>query len=254
GGGGSSPTPPKDTATAAFSGIAFPGSAITLLKDSFPAGTTVAGPDAKFQISLGGLSVGTYSFSLVARDKDNLSSNTQSFTVSLTAAVITNISGVYFPLTLSTDKTQVKQGDPIIVFGQAAPDSQVNLSIHSQNAIAATTSADTKGVYFYEADTTFLEQGNHNVSSRSVSADSVSPLSSLVNFIVGTKNELRSAVAVNALYNIADVNQDGKVDIVDFSILAFWYKKLSPPARYDLNKDNKVDLVDLSIVAYNWTG
>ncbi|HBZ36322.1 MAG TPA: hypothetical protein DEO26_01140, partial [Candidatus Veblenbacteria bacterium] len=52
----------------------------------------------------------------------------------------------------------------------------------------------------------------------------------------------------------ADLNDDGRVNIVDFSIAAYWYKRLSPPASVDLNTDGKVDIVDFSIMAYNWTG
>jgi hypothetical protein len=44
------------------------------------------------------------------------------------------------------------------------------------------------------------------------------------------------------------------VNILDFSIMAFWYKRLGFPAKVDLNTDNKVNLTDLSILAYCWTG
>jgi hypothetical protein len=41
---------------------------------------------------------------------------------------------------------------------------------------------------------------------------------------------------------------------VDFSIMAYWYKRPNPPASVDLNGDSKIDLVDFSILAFNWTG
>jgi hypothetical protein len=52
-----------------------------------------------------------------------------------------------------------------------------------------------------------------------------------------------------------DVNVDGKVNLADFSILAYWFKRpLTPAAKaqVDLNCDGKVDLVDFSIMAYYW--
>ncbi len=55
----------------------------------------------------------------------------------------------------------------------------------------------------------------------------------------------------------ADLNHDGRVSLVDFSILAFWWKRpLTAEAKQivDLNGDEKVDLVDFSILAYHWTG
>ena len=55
----------------------------------------------------------------------------------------------------------------------------------------------------------------------------------------------------------ADLNCDGYVNIVDFSILAYWYKRiltLEAAKMVDLNHDGKVDLIDFSIMAYHWTG
>lgn len=52
----------------------------------------------------------------------------------------------------------------------------------------------------------------------------------------------------------ADLNCDGRVNLVDFSIEAFWYRRASPPANYDLNNDGKIDIVDFSIMAFHWTG
>ena len=52
----------------------------------------------------------------------------------------------------------------------------------------------------------------------------------------------------------ADLNKDGIVNSVDFSILlSFWKKK--PPyknPRVDINKDGKVDSIDFSIMLYQW--
>jgi hypothetical protein len=44
------------------------------------------------------------------------------------------------------------------------------------------------------------------------------------------------------------------VNLVDFSILAYWYLKPNPDPKVDLNSDGIVDLVDFSILAYYWTG
>jgi len=46
---------------------------------------------------------------------------------------------------------------------------------------------------------------------------------------------------------------------VDFSIAAFWYKKALSVSfqaieKEKLNGDGRVDLVDFSIMAFNWTG
>jgi hypothetical protein len=52
---------------------------------------------------------------------------------------------------------------------------------------------------------------------------------------------------------VGDVNCDGKVNLVDLSILLYWYKNPIPPASVDLNKDGVVNIVDFSILVYRWT-
>lgn len=61
--------------------------------------------------------------------------------------------------------------------------------------------------------------------------------------------------SVSCLSLIGDINCDGKVNLIDFSIMAYWYKlRSAPPANVDLNGDGKIRLVDFSILAYHWTG
>lgn len=52
----------------------------------------------------------------------------------------------------------------------------------------------------------------------------------------------------------ADVNGDLRVNVVDFSIMASWFRKVFPPKSVDLNNDGRVSLVDFSILASRWTG
>ena len=51
-----------------------------------------------------------------------------------------------------------------------------------------------------------------------------------------------------------DMNCDGRVNIVDYSIMKYWYKKPNPPAAVDLSGDGIVNLKDFSILAAEWTG
>ncbi|MCK5211196.1 dockerin type I repeat-containing protein, partial [Candidatus Parcubacteria bacterium] len=50
----------------------------------------------------------------------------------------------------------------------------------------------------------------------------------------------------------ADLNGDGRVNLVDFSILLFWWGTDNECA--DQNQDGKVDLIDFSIMMFYWTG
>jgi hypothetical protein len=52
--------------------------------------------------------------------------------------------------------------------------------------------------------------------------------------------------------NRSDLNGDGKVNLVDFSILlSFWGTSEENP---DINGDGIVNLADVSIMLFNWTG
>ena len=52
---------------------------------------------------------------------------------------------------------------------------------------------------------------------------------------------------------VADINCDGRVNIIDFSIIYHWFDKKNVPKRVDLNSDQKVDIFDFSIMAFYWT-
>lgn len=57
-------------------------------------------------------------------------------------------------------------------------------------------------------------------------------------------------------YSVADVNQDGKVDIKDLAALAVHFGTYAGGPGYDstfdLNSDGKIDIQDLAIVAMNF--
>jgi hypothetical protein len=50
----------------------------------------------------------------------------------------------------------------------------------------------------------------------------------------------------------SDVNLDGKINLIDFSIFLTGWGKTDP--RFDFNNDTKVNLADFSILLFNWTG
>ena len=53
----------------------------------------------------------------------------------------------------------------------------------------------------------------------------------------------------------ADLNKDGKVSLIDFSILLYWWDKLPfVDPCIDINQDDNVNLPDFSIMLYHWTG
>ncbi len=252
GGGGSIATIPQ-TASVTLSGRAYPGSAVTILKDAVVAAKTRVGEDAIFSITVGSLQSGAYLFSVYATDSNGNRSSTVTIPVSVTAGVNANASGIFLAPTISVDKTEVKWGDPIRVFGRTAPKNTVTISVHSNKELFFQTPSDKNGVYSYSFLTMPLTFGEHTVNVGASGNGEVSRMSSSLAFTVGTKNVKNTIHPVNTSSH-NDLNDDGKVNIVDFSIEAFWYKKPNPPVAYDLNGDGIINIVDFSIMASNWTG
>lgn len=254
GGGGSSYTPPPIVTQAVFYGRAYPKSAVTLLKDAQIAAATVAGADASFQITVSGLAGGNYIFSVYSEDNKGNRSSLLTFPVSVTAGAATQVSGIFIAPTIALDKKEVKRGDDITIFGQSAGQADITISVNSEDEFFGKTIADKNGVYLYNFDTTVLDYGAHVTKSKaSIGNQLVSNWSFLVSFKVGAKTVLVKPPE-KAAPKKEDVNNDNRVNLIDFSIVAYYYKRPSPPASVDLNKDGKVNLVDFSILAFYWTG
>jgi hypothetical protein len=254
GGGGFIPSPPPPvigSATVFFTGRAYPGSTITLLKDAQIVASTVAGADANFSINLSGISSGTFIFSLYGEDKDAQRSSLLSFPVSVTSGTTTNIGGIFIAPTIDVDKSQVKKGDNIAIFGQSVPNSEIVILVHSNEEFSSKVKADSAGIYLHNFDTSVLDIGDHTTKSKASIAIEISSYGKAASFSVGSTTILKEPV--NKCTG-SDENCDGKVNLIDFSIVAYWYGRSAPPAKADLNNDGVVNLVDLSILAFHWTG
>jgi hypothetical protein len=165
GGGGGGFVPPQVTSVI-FSGRAYPASAVTLLKDAQIAATTTAGADANFQISISGLSGGNYIFSVYSEDKAGRRSSLLTFQVSVTQGATTSVTGVFVAPTIAVDKSTVKRGDNIAIFGQSTPQSDITIVVNSEEEFFSKTISDKDGIYLYNFDTTVLEYGSHNTKSK----------------------------------------------------------------------------------------
>lgn len=242
------------TSTVTLSGRAYPQSTVTILKDAVVAATVHVGEDAKFSVTIRGLSGGTYLFSVYTRDNKGDRSSITTIPASVTSGTDINESGIFLSPTLHVDKSEVKRGDPVRIFGRAFPKSKVTISVHSVHQLFFKTSSDKDGVYSYSFLTTPLEMGQHTASVISSVNGEVSRTSSSVSYTVGIRNVAKTTNSASGTFLLGDVNNDGKVNLIDFSIGSFWYHKPKPPSLYDINGDGFVNIIDFSIMASNWTG
>ena len=255
GGGGGGST--NNTAQVVLTGRAYPRSQVTVLKDAQVVATTVADSAAHFQVLVKGLAAGTYIFSLYSEDAKGVRSALLTFPVTVTRGILDKIDSIFVSPTLTGDKLQVKRGEPIVLFGQSAPIANVTIEVNSDEPHFVKTAAGSDGVYLYNFDTSILELGQHHARARSTADEVISPQSSTYGFTVGTTNIFAPASTTCPIKG--DLNNDCHVNLVDFSIAAFWYQKeLSPTFRLReqayLNGDGKVNIIDFSIMAFHWTG
>lgn len=95
---------------------------------------------------------------------------------------------------------------------------------------------DTTSPYSFAVDTNTLTNGAHSIQVRGFDAAGN----------VGTSN----TVTVTVKNWPEDINQDGKVDLLDFSLLASKYGQTGANlGRADINRDGSVTLLDFSLLA-----
>ena len=249
GGGGGGYVAPVTGAI--FNGRAYPKSTVTLLKDAQIVATAIADTNATFSFNISGLTGGNYIFSVYSEDNKGNRSYLLTFPVSVTSGATTQISNIFLAPTIAVDKSEVKLGDNLAIFGQSSPNSEITISVNSNEEFFNKIKADSGGTYLYNFDTSPLEIGQHFTKSKAALNGEITSFSATIGFAVGTKNVLAQP---SAKILKGDLNSDGRVNLIDFSITAYWYKRSSPPASADLNGDGKVDLIDFSIMAFYWTG
>lgn len=252
GGGGGYSSPPIFQTSAIFRGIAYPSSKVTLLENGQVVAVTQSGPDAKFEVDLSDGTPGTYNFGVWAMDPAGNRSTIQTFQIFLTTGATTIISGIFFPPTISADKISVKQGDLLTLLGYTTPQATVTVVVHSNNTFTDNVTSSDEGTWLYKLPTDNLALGAHTANARAAAGGDITTDSASVNFTVGSENV--SAPQAQTCVLIGDLNGDCRVDLIDFSIMAYWYERENPPALVDLNHDGKIDLIDFSILAYYWTG
>jgi hypothetical protein len=261
------PTPPPsliptgamgtmDTLDAAiFRGTAYQGSTISLTRNGEVIATAPANPDGTFDLRIRNIASGTYSFGIRAEDQKHLISKLVLFTVYISPGIATIVDGIFIPPTLTSDKVETKQGEPIIFSGTSVANAEVRLSLTASSEFLKKIKTNASGTWAYTLDTSLLDMGDYDAKARTLTASSLSLYSDVLTFRIGSVTRLRSTVStLTGFRKRCDLNNDNRVNLLDFSIMAFWYKRLGFPDKVDLNTDTKINLTDLSILAYCWTG
>lgn len=253
GGGGNSASGGKDTprgdTRVAIQGKAYPNATVNILIDGVSVGTVRTNSKGEFTFTTA-TNPGTASVSFWANDTTNTRSATINTTFDITQGAVTNLNGILIPPTIKTQNQKVNPGDMITLSGQTIPNATVEVSIDNGKKVL-TGNSDASGNWSIQFDTKTVSVDTHTAKARFVVTNNAlkteSTYGTVLSLFVGVEGKVPSN---------ADLNRDGKVNLIDFSILVFWWGSpggnSNPPA--DINKNGKVGLEDFSILLFNWTG
>ena len=235
-----------------ISGYAFPDTTIVTLVDGNNFIEKKAGSDGKFSVTLDEIAKGVYTFGVYAVDKDEIKSSTFSTSFTVTGARTTTLSNINIAPSIKVTPDPVDPGQVLKFSGYALPDSTITVENEKDGSPVSkktfTTTSNSSGVWSIEVDTNSFSVGTYKLRAKSEQEEGIkTDFSNYTFYGVGQEAEIA---------NNADLNRDGKVNLVDFSILLFHWGtdggESDPPA--DINQDDKVNLTDFSIMLFNWTG
>lgn len=252
GGGGGAFTgtiPVRAQTRVILQGKAYPGSTVNILKDGQVVGVAQSDNSADFSYEMSSVTPGPTTFGFWSTDGKGIRSITFTTTFQVTQNAVTTVSNVFLPPTIDLKSKKVNLGDVMESLGTTAPLAQVSLFVDKEITARAKATSSGAGTWTAALPTDQLSNESfHAVKAIfeqiGTGAQAKSGYSQAVNFYIGAKD-------VRTPSN-GDINGDGKVNLVDFSILLFHWG--TTDAIADLNGDGKVNLTDFSILLFNWTG
>jgi hypothetical protein len=241
------PYPPDVT----LSGWAYPAASMTILQDDAKVGDIGASVDGSFMFAVPDVTKGMHTYLVWARDTDGLKSAPHTATFWVEENTQTIISNILIPPTIKVAANSVSIGVNIEVMGQSMPGKKVQVAAYppgqSKNTVIQETTAGANGRWTVLFPTTGWTMGTYSLQARALHNDYGWTL-----YGETVKCGVGESLSEDSPCARSDINKDGKVNLVDFSILM--YNWGSTNDKSDINKDGKINLVDFSIMMYCWTG
>lgn len=234
-----------------ISGYAYPNSAVGILVDGNFFETVKANSSGVYSITLDEIARGVYTFGVYAEGDNKIKSSTFSTSFTVTGARTSALGNINVSPSILVSPDPVDPGQALTVSGYSLP----NASVTIQNGRLNTNSpkeyqavSDSQGRWSTTIDTTGFSVDTYQIRAKAVQTGGASThYSDHVFYGVGQSADVPLD---------ADLNRDGKINLIDFSILLYWWNTAGgdsdPPA--DINRDGKVSLTDFSILLFNWTG
>lgn len=231
-----------------FSGEAYPNAIVTTLREGKEISSIRADGKGHFDATIEEQYNSNVLYTLYAKDISGNKSLLINYPIVVRVGYLTYLSGIRFAPTIVTDKVEVKEGDYFTVSGYALPEKVIEVVIDGKDKKVFTLLSKANGSYKIILPVAGMPKGEYVVHTK---YQSDTRISKLVKFSIGDTN-IYTTESVESIPG--DCNVDRIINLVDFSVLAFWYGKPNPPPCVDTNRDKIINLVDFSILAFYWTG
>lgn len=268
-------------------GFAPPGSFLTVSRNTSVGATLEVSRDGTFEVAFSSLSESIYELRLFVEDPEgNVSQTIVLSSVPVFRSGTTTVSNIVLPPTFVVDTPRIETGKSVRMHGFTAPRSSVILVAFSSRdffpsspvLFVTKTTSDSRGLWNISFPAGELSQGNFKLKAQTQLATGLfsnfsqlldlEVLSAIPSVSPEKPGEIPPAIPPTtpsspeisprpslpeSLFLKVDLNGDGKVDIIDLSILLYnWGVPKNP--RADFNGDGIADLVDFSIMLFYWSG
>lgn len=226
-------------------GKAYPNADVSILLDGKKITTAHADANADFLYSTTDITPGVATFGFIGTDIRGTDSITTAVVFDVVQSAVTTVANIFLPPTISPNKTQVAPGEFLTLEGQSIPNAKIRTDIFGGNKTVLNADSDATGLWALQVDTKSLSKGFHTAKSLfEFTTDIKSGYGRSISFYVGNESPSGNASP--------DINHDGKVNLVDFSIFLLSWNTADP--KTDFNGDGTANLADFSIMLFAWTG
>lgn len=219
-----------------FDGFAYPDGKVFLYDNGVPFSQLISDLSGRFATSLRLASIAEkHLFSIIAYDKEGNVSPNKTFPTQLYERG--GLTDILIAPTIMLNKRALGNGESLRISGYATPGNKVQIEIDGK--IVGTVPVTASGYYTFAAPLSSFAKGDHRARSIQVTAQSrMSDYSLLKAFQIS-----------DPFVVYADLNNDGKLTISDWSIfLSSWVSREEDVRRkIDFNGDGKISIFDLSV-------
>ena len=236
------------------SGWAYPGGTVSFVRDGVVVEEVRAGSDGSYEHTSEDLDRGSYTYRIGAADRNGVIGAAYTTTIWIQSETVNFLSNILLPPTISVPEASLDLGSDVAVSGYTVPDAPVTVWLRPRLAevtsadIIATTTAGSDGAWALTVGTEGLARGTYELVAQSALPDLSVQSDKSARLTIGLGVEVANASCLT----IGDLDCDGFVNLVDFSILLFNWNTSAEVA--DINGDGTVSLPDFSIMLFNWTG